>query len=55
MGKPAADIRLLSAPTTSLRVILSTAGAGVVAEVAAAPAAVGFVEPPERVMPLPLD
>jgi len=27
----------------------------VVAEVAAAPAAVGFVEPPERVMLLPLD
>ena len=40
MGKPAATIRLLRAPTTSLRVILSNAGDNVAADVAAAEAAV---------------
>ena len=51
MGKPAADMRLFRAPMTSLRVMLSTAGAGVAAEAAVAPAAVALAAAPERAKP----
>lgn len=46
MGKPAATMRLFSAPTTSLRVILSTAGAAAADAVTAELPFTGFAEPP---------